>query len=63
MTVIKINFIMRKSKNQLFILGAVLMGTLSSCNRGVGCPSNFSIDMDTIETATTALTSVLSILF
>ena len=54
---------MRKSKNQLFILGAVLLGTLSSCNRGVGCPNNFSIESDTIEAATTAITTVLSFLF
>ena len=54
---------MRKSKNKLFILGAVLLGSLSSCNRGVGCPSNFSIESDTIETAVTALTSVLTFLF
>ncbi len=54
---------MRKSKNQLFILGAVLLGSLSSCNRGVGCPNNFSIDADTIEAACTVFTTVLSFLF
>ncbi len=54
---------MRKSKNQLFVLGAVLLGSLSSCNRGVGCPSNFSIEADTIEAVSTAFATVLSFLF
>lgn len=54
---------MKKSKNQLFILGAVLLGSLSSCNRGVGCPNNFSIESDTIEAATTAIATVFSFLF
>jgi len=54
---------MKKSKNQIFVLGAILMASLSSCNRGVGCPSNFSIDADTMEAVNTAVTSVLSILF
>ena len=50
---------MRKSKNQLFILGAVLLGSLSSCNRGVGCPNNFSLDMETVD----SVISILSFIF
>ncbi len=40
-------------KNRRFLPLALLgILTLSSCNRGVGCPNNFQLDADVIEQLT-----------
>jgi len=37
-------------KNRRFLPLALLgLLTLSSCNRGVGCPNNFQLDTDILE--------------
>ena len=35
------------------------LATLSSCNRGVGCPSDFSIGQTAVETAVETVAEVL----
>ncbi len=52
---------MKKSlkKIVLFAAALVVVASLSSCNRGYGCPSNFSLDSSLIDFAK----SILDFLF
>ncbi len=42
-------------RNRSFVvlaLALALMAMISSCNRGVGCPSEFSVEQATLEVVT-----------
>ncbi|MCB0663901.1 MAG: hypothetical protein KDC24_14230 [Saprospiraceae bacterium] len=33
--------------------------SISSCNRGYGCPNNFSVNQDAVKTVTTAISTIV----
>ena len=49
-------------KQGIFLVAFVaVIGSLSSCNRGYGCPSNFSIEETAVKVVKNAAQSVVNI--
>lgn len=49
----------KPSRNLTAILGALSLALLSSCNRGYGCPNNFSLN-DALSSFVDAVITVIN---
>ena len=50
----------KQSRSVLFLLALAFAAvSFSSCNRGYGCPTNFSVDADVIQVLSTNTLNIL----